>query len=672
MKTIYKQFSTWLTTAIYCGILLLIVFPVLPSWGVYSDKTDDWYRSEEAQQIADNILSWQSPHGSWPKNINTERRPYTDDPNKLEGTFDNGATTGEMRFLARAFNATSDHRYQQAFIKGLDHILKAQYPSGGWPQYYPPGTGYPRYITFNDEAMVRLMNLLREVAESTDYGFVDTNRRKAAGIAFERGIECILKCQIRVNGKLTVWCAQHDEVDYEPRPGRTYELVSLSGKESANILQLLMSLENPGTRVINSVKSAVAWYESAKITGIRQKWNSGDKIIVKDPNAPPLWARFYEIETNKPIFSGRDGVKKYDMAEIEAERRNGYNWYGRWGETVAKRYKEWISNLKTPNVEAEGDKEDSELTIFGFGSLDRIIVAPNGSGQFKSVQDAVNSVPESNTKHVKIFIKPGIYKEHIVVPHDRRFVSFIGEDAEKTILTYNLNAKSAGNDGKPIGTFRSASTVIAADYFTAENITFGNSFGPGVQALAINIIGDCAVFRKCRFLGWQDTILTQAGRHYFEDCYITGHVDFIFGGATAFFQNCHIHCLGNGFITAASTPENQPFGYVFSNCKITADAAVKRIYLGRPWRPFASVTFIETQMPQQIDPAGWNNWRDSNREKTARFSEYGSTGPRANSEKRVKWSKQLSKAEAAQYTIENVLGGADSWNPREQEGKEEK
>jgi pectinesterase len=520
--------------------------------------------------------------------------------------------------------------------------------------------------------MVRLMNLLREVAESTDYGFVDTNRRKAAGIAFERGIECILKCQIRVNGKLTVWCAQHDEVDYEPRPGRTYELVSLSGKESANILQLLMSLENPGTRVINSVKSAVAWYESAKITGIRQKWNSGDKIIVKDPNAPPLWARFYEIETNKPIFSGRDGVKKYDMAEIEAERRNGYNWYGRWGETVAKRYKEWISNLKTPNVEAEGDKEDSELTIFGFGSLDRIIVAPNGSGQFKSVQDAVNSVPESNTKHVKIFIKPGIYKEHIVVPHDRRFVSFIGEDAEKTILTYNLNAKSAGNDGKPIGTFRSASTVIAADYFTAENITFGNSFGPGVQALAINIIGDCAVFRKCRFLGWQDTILTQAGRHYFEDCYITGHVDFIFGGATAFFQNCHIHCLGNGFITAASTPENQPFGYVFSNCKITADAAVKRIYLGRPWRPFASVTFIETQMPQQIDPAGWNNWRDSNREKTARFSEYGSTGPRANSEKRVKWSKQLSKAEAAQYTIENVLGGADSWNPREQEGKEEK
>ncbi len=273
-------------------------------------------------------------------------------------------------------------------------------------------------------------------------------------------------------------------------------------------------------------------------------------------------------------------------------------------------------------------------------------------------------MPESNTKYVEIFIKPGIYKEHVVVPHDRRFVSFIGEDADKTVLTYNLNAKTTGDEGKPIGTFRSASTVIAADYFTAENITFENSSGPGAQALAINISGDCAVFRKCRFLGWQDTILTQAVRHYFENCYITGHVDFIFGGATAFFQNCHIHCLGDGYITAASTPENQPFGYVFSNCKITADATVKRIYLGRPWRPFASVTFIETQMPQQIHPAGWHNWRDPNREKTARYAEYGSTGPGANPEKRVPWSKQLSKTEANVYTVENVLGGADFWNPR--------
>jgi pectinesterase len=666
MKVSNKQFSAWFITSICYGSLLSVAIFALPSFGAYSDKTDDWYRSAEARQIADNILSWQSPQGSWPKNINTRRNLYSGDPNKIEGTFDNGATTGELHFLERAFNVTGDRRYKQAFLKGLDHILKAQYPSGGWPQFYPPTTGYPRHITFNDGVMVRLMYLLREVAESADYDFVDANRRKATKIAFDRGIECILKCQIRVNGKLTVWCAQHDEIDYSPCPGRTYELVSLSGRESADIVQLLMSIENPSTEVIGAVKAAVMWFDSAKLTGIRQRWLYGDKAIIKDPNAPPLWARFYEIQTNRPIFSGRDGVKKYDMAEIEAERRNNYGWYGNWGEAVIKRYEKWNANLKVSNANSE-TQDDSKLTIFGFGHPDRIIVAKDGSGNFKSVQDAVNAVPESNTKEVAIFIKPGIYKEHIVVPHDRRFVSFIGEDADKTVLTYNLNAKTAGVDGKPIGTFRSASTVIAADYFTAENITFENSSGPGAQALAINISGDRAVFRKCRFLGWQDTILTQAGRHYFENCYITGHVDFIFGGATAFFQNCHIHCLANGYITAASTPEKQPFGHVFSNCKITADAAAKRIYLGRPWRPFASVAFIKTQMPQQIAPAGWHNWRDPNREKTARYAEYGSTGPGANPDKRVTWSKQLSKAEAGVYTVENVLGGADFWNPRNEE-----
>jgi pectinesterase len=668
MRVSSKQFSTWFITTFCFEVFLLVVIFALPSFGGYSGKTSDWYRSAEARQIADNILSWQSPQGSWPKNINTRRNHYSGDTNKIEGTFDNGATTEELRFLARAFNATGDSRYKQAFLKGLDHILKAQYPSGGWPQSYPPGDGYPRYVTFNDGTMIRLMFLLREITESSEYGFVDAKRRQAVRESVDRGIECILKCQIRVNGKPTVWCAQHDEVNYSPRPGRSYELVSLSGSESVGILRFLMSLDNPSPEIIRAIEAGVKWFASVKISGIRRNWVHGDKVIVKDPNAFPHWARFYEIETNRPIFSGRDGVKKYDIAEIEAERRNNYGWYGRWGELVIKRYEEWNQNLKTQSQRnSKFDTQDLELITFSSGYPRRIVVATDGSGRFKSVQDAVDAVPERNRRQVVIFIKPGIYKEHIVVPHDRRFVSFVGEDADKIILTYNLNAKTVGLDGKAIGTFRSASTVIAADYFTAENITFENSSGPGAQALAINISGDRAVFRKCRFLGWQDTILTRAGRHYFENCYITGHVDFIFGGATAFFQNCHIHCLADGYITAASTPENQPFGYVFSNCKITADAVVKRTYLGRPWRPFASVTFIETQMPQQIAPAGWHNWRDPNREKTARYAEYGSKGPGANPDNRVTWSKQLSEAEAGVYTVENVLGGADFWNPRNKE-----
>jgi pectate lyase len=289
----------------------------------------------------DNVLSWQSPLGSWPKNKDTTAKPFTGDAEKLKGTFDNGATTGELRLLARAFRATNEARLREAFCQGLDHVLKAQYPTGGWPQSYPPGTKYNRHITFNDDAMVRLMNFVRDVATSDEFAFVEPERREAARGSFERGIECILKCQMVANGRRTAWCAQHDEVTLEPRPARSYELVSLSGAESAGLLGLLMSLENPAPEVVRAIEAGVAWYESAKLTGIRQTQHDGDKVIVKDPAAPPLWARFYEIETNRPLFSGRDGVKKYDLAEIERERRNGYAWYGTWGERVARDYARW-------------------------------------------------------------------------------------------------------------------------------------------------------------------------------------------------------------------------------------------------------------------------------------------------------------------------------------------
>ena len=181
---------------------------------------------------------------------------------------------------------------------------------------------------------------------------VDSTRRKTAQEKFDRGIRCILNCQIVVNGKLTVWCAQHDEVDYRPRPARSFELVLLSGAESAGILQLLMSLDHPGPEVIRAVEAGAEWFESAQLAGIRQMIVNGDKRIVQDPNAPPSWARFYEIESNCPIFSGRDGVKKYDLAEIEPERRNGYAWYGGWGERVSGSYAKWKRNWLKSNAAA--------------------------------------------------------------------------------------------------------------------------------------------------------------------------------------------------------------------------------------------------------------------------------------------------------------------------------
>jgi pectinesterase len=242
------------------------------------------------------------------------------------------------------------------------------------------------------------------------------------------------------------------------------------------------------------------------------------------------------------------------------------------------------------------------------------------------------------------------------------FFRFIGEDAEKTVITHNLHANMTGLDGKPIGTFRTPTTVIDADDFVAENITFENSAGPVGQALAIRIDGDRAVFRNCRFLGWQDTIFANRGRQYFEKCYVEGHTDFIFGGATMFFENCRIHCKRDGYITAASTPQGTEFGYVFANCRITGEPGVKT-FLGRPWRDFARTVFLNTEMSEAVRPEGWNNWGSAAKEKTTFYDEFGSTGPGAAPDKRVKWAKPLTKLKAKRFTLQKVLRGDDGWNP---------
>jgi PelA/Pel-15E family pectate lyase len=268
----------------------------------------------------------------------------------LKPTFDNDATTDELRFLARMFKATSDEAYRKAVEKGVEYILQAQYPSGGWPQFAPPPEKtYHRHITFNDHAMVRLLQLLRETYSSKTFDFLGADRHKSARQAFDHGIQCILKCQIKADGKLTVWCAQHDEKDYSPRPGRSYELVSLSGAESVEVVRLLMSLEDPSPEIVAAVEGAVTWFEAAKLKGIRVVVEKDDKsptgknrVVVKDPAAPPMWARFSDIKTNRPIFADRDGVPKQELADIGYERRNGYAWLGYWPQKLLEQdYPAW-------------------------------------------------------------------------------------------------------------------------------------------------------------------------------------------------------------------------------------------------------------------------------------------------------------------------------------------
>jgi PelA/Pel-15E family pectate lyase len=315
-----------------------------------------WYGSEEAVRIADNVLLYQRRAGGWPKNIDmagalsrAERARVSDEKDQADSTIDNGATYTQMRYLARVFASSRLDRFRTSFVEGLDYLLVAQYPNGGWPQFYPLRPNYSRHITFNDDAMIGVMALLREVAGGGPFDFVDAGRRARSSRAVERGIEAILKTQVRVDGRLTAWCAQHDETTFAPVGARSYEHPSLSGHESVGIVRFLMGVEKPDRPIVAAIDGAVAWFRDVQITGIRIRRIPGpdpaqrnDAVIEIDPAAPPLWARFYQIGTNRPIFSGRDGIVKYSLAEIEYERRANYSWYGEWpAALVAKEYQAW-------------------------------------------------------------------------------------------------------------------------------------------------------------------------------------------------------------------------------------------------------------------------------------------------------------------------------------------
>jgi len=296
-------------------------------------------------------------------------------------------------------------------------------------------------------------------------------------------------------------------------------------------------------------------------------------------------------------------------------------------------------------------------------AADETVVAADGSGQFRTVPAAVDAAPANLRTRFTIRIKPGRYAERVTVPREKTFLAFVGTDAAATVITAASHAGLPGPDGKPINTFSTPTVFIQANDFLAEKITFENSAGPQGQAVALTTMGDRGVFRDCRFLGYQDTLLPQAGRQYFERCYIAGATDFIFGGSAAWFEDCHIHVTANGYITAANTTKDQKYGYVFHKCRITGEPNV-RTFLGRPWRPYSSTVWLDTEMSEAVRPAGWNNWNDPTREKTVRYAEYGSTGPGAAPAERVTWARALTAAEAKEYTVENVLSGIDGWNPK--------
>jgi PelA/Pel-15E family pectate lyase len=662
---------------------------------------------EQAKQQAEYLMSWQMDHGGWTKSMEKqyarlwdgmEKRSTQLGPNGEElGSIDNNATTTQLRQLAQVYQATGDERIKASILKGIGFLLTMQYPSGGWPQVYPKrgvegdSVYYSNFVTFNDNAMIKVMELLDEMANST-YPFggdlVNEELRSKIKASVNQGVDYILKSQIQVDGKLAAWCAQHDPVTYEPRHARIYEHPSVSGSESVGIIKYLMGRPEQTPDIRRAVLGALQWLDEVKLEGIRYvSADPNGQYFVQDPSAV-TWYRFYEIGTNLPIFAGRDGVIKRDIREIDEERRNGYSWGGGYARAlldVAKTTGYYENRIYVQAAPGMKDTYGRSVSTNTYTRVEdetkmlqaipnRLIVSQDGQGDYATVSKAIEAVPENNTEPVEIYIRNGIYKEVITVPANKPFISLVGESMDNTVLTYDNYSGKEKPTGGTYGTTGSSSIFLYGNDFSARNLTMENSFSEGSvdtngrQAVAVYARGERMSFHKVRFLGNQDTLYAHSGSQYYYQCYIEGDVDFIFGGARAVFDDSDIVSLNrgsstnNGYITAASTQITQPYGFLIINSRLKSDAPAGTVYLGRPWHPggdpnaIGQVVVRDSELGAHIGGAGWTDMSGF-KAADARFYEYKNTGPGALV---TPTRPQLTDAQAQEYTIEKVLNG---WKP---------
>lgn len=330
---------------------------------IVPSKDQKSYEPGNIREIADNILLYQQPNGGWPKNYDMlailtpeQKKILAEHEDSNRTTFDNGATHTQIEYLAKAYAILKDPRYKDAALRGIHFVLEAQYANGGWPQFYPDISGYRKYITFNDDAMIGVMTVLQHIVQNVPYySFVDDALQKQVEEAYKRGLNCILKCQIIENGKLTVWCQQHDNFTLIPVGARTFELPAKASSESVGIVELLMQIPHPEKEIINSINAAVDWFKKvaihdAKVISIPAKHvvykyhvANDDRVVVADSSAPLIWTRYYELKTDRPMFANRDGKKVYSLSEVSRERRTGYGWYGYWpAKLINVEYPDWL------------------------------------------------------------------------------------------------------------------------------------------------------------------------------------------------------------------------------------------------------------------------------------------------------------------------------------------
>lgn len=521
---------------------------------------------------ADNMLLFQRTYGGWAKHYQEQKVDYkknyteaekaliTDEKNRNDATIDNETTTKEIRYLIKVYHQSKNKTYLNAAEKGIKYLLQMQYKNGGFPQFYPDLSSYKHNITYNDNAMINALNVLNDVAlKRNGFEVVDANLIKPCEVAVKKGVDCILKTQVKVKGKLTVWCQQHNEKTLKPAPARKFELISLSGAESVGIVKFLMNYQHQTPEIKKAIEAAIEWFNATKIIGYKYE-DVVDSSLPKyrDRKVLPeagntLWARFYTIETNEPFFCGRDGIKRKNVSEIEHERRIGYAWYGNWAkDLLEKDYPIWKSKVKSQNLKANDLKPKTQ----------RLIVDKNGKGDFTSIQAAINSLSDSSNEPRTIFIKKGIYKEKIFL--EKNNVVLEGEDKDLTVLSQAIARdewRCSNADDWGVATLNLKGSDI-----TLQNLTIQNTYGFDTdKELTISCANDTIKHEKkvrkdghqmalrsfnttrlkvinCKLKAFGgDTVSpwnVEDGMFYFKDCVMEGGVDFYCPRGWAYAENC--------------------------------------------------------------------------------------------------------------------------------------
>lgn len=462
----------------------------------------DFFKSEEAKRIGNQILAYQRTTGGWPKNIDMARQLDSTELEKVlnekqrrdDSTIDNGATTMQMGFLARLYQETGDNRYKEAFNNALSYLQSGQYDNGGWPQFWPETRGYQHHITYNDDAIINILNLFKQISEG-EYPYngniTDSQKRKSLKKAINKAVDCILRTQIVTNGELTVWCQQHDKETLKPASARAYELPSYCSQESASIVRFLMSQPNPDKRIKTAVHAAMRWFDKYKLKGYRVirdgRWGTPDfdTKLVADANAPALWARYYDLERCEPYVCDRDGIPRRHLHQIGKERRNGYAWYGERPSELFAIYDEWADrhdpkNKVSISLVTKGANENGTIEWFrkptvNISDFDAIVNAG------ESIQAAIEMAPEHPQAPYKILIRKGTYNQKVII--DRPNIVLVGENRDSTILLLaELSKKLTIKEykGKQVG---NGVIVIqeGADDCVISGLTVYNNYGSTVE-----------------------------------------------------------------------------------------------------------------------------------------------------------------------------------------------